>query len=507
MSEIKVDVKQPSRSQVRNKKPGRRKYNKKRKQGRKQRPRKGAGQKPSIPLARPSLTVGNAIRTTQPKKAGGPVRISGTDVVLPMQATSTFTLTPFYICPTVSSLFPKLSAQANTYQRWRPRYLNFRYMPACPATLQGTVAIAIEPNALETGSPPGTLVSALNKQMSAAASCWTPFFVRYAQKFDTNKWLQTTFDDSEPTSLQNSLAGILYLMTDNGDDESSFLGYFVVDYDIEFDLFKEVSGDTGVWSESDVPDAGIALSAGTPQIVPMGTNKGPKQGVAVDAPQQLVFNDSGSTATYGKDVAEIGVGESVHLGAADFDYNPPPDRKIGPIHPNALAYAKRFTSSWKKVRKIKHGWFGQKVGQQTWTKLPSADEDRKEREQWLIDNPVPNGDFLNFFSQAIDTATGVVTNIATATIALTAAIAGTVAGVAALAVDLGSGAKEIVRGVVNFTSTSDDPGTCVLTGGRYTLSSCSAGSSDSIMILDDSAAIIPTYFGGKMKTINPKHLR
>jgi len=168
--------------------------------------------------------------------------VSGTEVISEMSAPANQRVTIFdtLLNPGDTALFPRLSAFAAVYDRYRFRKVTINYSPGCPATTTGSIGIAFvtEPNAPipatlvgygeYQNSAIGTVSSPLSCSISPREDDWQ-FVAQNANASLTEYGAFPSYQFNPFFGMIRPLVGIAYPAT-----AGTFYGYLSIDYVVEF---------------------------------------------------------------------------------------------------------------------------------------------------------------------------------------------------------------------------------------------------------------------------------
>lgn len=181
------------------------------------------------------------------------------------------------INPSNGTLFPRLSAIAGAYERYRFRRFVVHYHPSCSTATAGTVAAYIDPDAMDSADT--NMASVLENMMKGGGTPWTPFSFSFRGPrmhgwFFTNGLART----GSATDRQN-FPGCLRFVHDKMAG-SVALGFLEIEYEVEFADQKPpqalmfnapaidwstttaITGSTGIVIQ-DVHDLGFVTSSNT----------------------------------------------------------------------------------------------------------------------------------------------------------------------------------------------------------------------------------------------------
>lgn len=173
--------------------------------------------------------------------------VSGTEIFQSLVGASIFTQrVNQFINPLNDVLFPKASAMAALYEKWRPYGKGFRfyYIPACPVTRTGNHAGYVETDPGDTQIPTST-IEMVNQMYSTAGPVYDAAEIRFPPSEDSNLWyfVQGSTDTTDGLTNRSAMPGILYWYAENASAESPtddglFNGYLAMDYEIELSTFR-----------------------------------------------------------------------------------------------------------------------------------------------------------------------------------------------------------------------------------------------------------------------------
>lgn len=160
-------------------------------------------------------------------------RISGCDVVGDISAFQDFEITePFRVNPADSVLFPRLSAVAEVFEKYKFHSLEFLYFPISAATRTGAVVFALETDVRD--QPFSNKEEMLNHYNSRRTSPWAPMVFPVSRK-DLHPRPQMFVRPELTTDFDARLddVGNLYIGTAVDSESPIAVGELWVRYDIE----------------------------------------------------------------------------------------------------------------------------------------------------------------------------------------------------------------------------------------------------------------------------------
>lgn len=172
------------------------------------------------------------------------VRVSGVEVFTQIVASTTLqTRVSELIGPLNDILFPKLSAVAALYEKWRPigQGFRFHYLPQCNMTRTGNVACYVETDPGDTAVS-NSVIEMLNQKYSGSVPMFDPLMVHYPPRDDAPKWYfcQGSGDSVDPLTNRSAFAGRLNWFTQNASsaDSTTFGGFLALEYTVELCTFR-----------------------------------------------------------------------------------------------------------------------------------------------------------------------------------------------------------------------------------------------------------------------------
>lgn len=171
------------------------------------------------------------------------IRITGLDVCAVAIDASTFSLRfEEIINPLNANLFPKLSAMAAMFEKWRPVGFGFRfrYHATCPTTLSGVAASYVESDVADTDVP-ASIVGVMNEKYSSSSPVFSSHVVNYPPRDDMPRFYFTQADlSSELEGDRTAIAGIYRFYSSNAAaaDSAKFEGFIAVEYDVELTTWR-----------------------------------------------------------------------------------------------------------------------------------------------------------------------------------------------------------------------------------------------------------------------------
>ena len=136
--------------------------------------------------------------------------------------------------PVNNVAFPRLSGVASVYQRYRFKRLVAHYVPACPATQTGQVALTFLEDV--TGDLPDSLGQVLNVSGAAGGSVIQARTARMVRPDPT--WRYCGITDTGVGNLHYT--GSLLVATEGGLNDTDAAGYLWLEYKVEFDDARPV---------------------------------------------------------------------------------------------------------------------------------------------------------------------------------------------------------------------------------------------------------------------------
>jgi hypothetical protein len=169
------------------------------------------------------------------------VEVRGRDVIGAISGASTFSSRYSQgINPLNASLFPKLSALAGLFEKWRPISMTFRYHPACPTSRTGVVGGYVETDVADFALP-SNIPGLMNEQFSCSSAAFEPCQFTVTNKEDAEMWYYTQASASaETVGDRTAFVGFLRWYVDMcaTADVNVFNGYLSVEYHMQFAVFR-----------------------------------------------------------------------------------------------------------------------------------------------------------------------------------------------------------------------------------------------------------------------------
>lgn len=233
----------------------------------------------------------------------GETIVRGLEVLGEIGTTANFTLQQsLSINPSNSSLFPKLSALARTFEQYHFRKLRFRFISGAPATLSGSFMHYIDYDVND--APATSSIQLLANQTSLVTSVAVNNEIAYDV---TRQMLPKMFMNSSTTdssSLRESFGGFYRVYTDKGAASPSFAGYLYVEYECCFYTPKPPTPSGGVAQPS---IGSIPVSPGATLTVPF-----PNIVQEVGLPGQVASTPSSAYTTAGGIVGALDYARQVY---------------------------------------------------------------------------------------------------------------------------------------------------------------------------------------------------
>lgn len=158
-----------------------------------------------------------------------------------------FSLTPYVINPGNSALFPWLSGLAPSFEYWRVRKLVARYVPTCPVTVAGTIALQVDYDVMD--DPPSDMSQAMQSMGAVSGPPYTINPLRLVFDIPSIHARQPrlyTTDRKNPQSVSSPFdyfGGHFNLITSGNSDGGTVCGQLWFDY--TFDLLTPQPREAG----------------------------------------------------------------------------------------------------------------------------------------------------------------------------------------------------------------------------------------------------------------------
>lgn len=184
----------------------------------------------SAPIAK---AVGQKVREPRITQSDRCTRIVHRELVGTVTGTTSFGVFNSYeLNPGLSSTFPWLSSQADSWEQYRFRYLRFRYVPRCATTTIGSVMMAPDYDALD--APPSSELTAMSYREATEDAPWKEQVcgLNPSSMFPAGprKYVRSGLVAGD---LKTYDAGVMHVCTTEESDTSA-LGKLWVEYDVEF---------------------------------------------------------------------------------------------------------------------------------------------------------------------------------------------------------------------------------------------------------------------------------
>jgi hypothetical protein len=176
---------------------------------------------------------------------------SGCEVVAKFNTSSSVTTFSMPLNPKIAQLFPKLSAYAGIWERFRFEDVRVTYHTGAPATRSGSIGIAVHTDIISTGDVPTDAVAFANWQYSRVGSI--------AESISSPNWRNKDpefFFMSNPTGaaldplkvFQGSVCA--YIADSSTGDADLLAGYFSIEYVCRFQNARPAPQISAIWSGS-----------------------------------------------------------------------------------------------------------------------------------------------------------------------------------------------------------------------------------------------------------------